>query len=184
MLTSQLEIIEQGKLYLKSISKEGYTAIISPNFMSSAGSHIRHIIDHYLAIISGTENTLIDYDVRERGSEIESSPTLAINKFNEIARWIKSLSESELNKIITLTTEVSVTNKNVQKVQTSVARELVFAGSHAVHHYAMIAQISFAQEADTQQKPMPQAFGLAPATATFMRQNIDKPHTIKQTVSQ
>jgi hypothetical protein len=59
-----------------------------------------------------------------------------------------------------------VTNQNVQSVQTSIARELVFAGSHAVHHYAVIAQISFAQT-----KALPQTFGLAPATATYMREN-------------
>lgn len=184
MLTSQLEIIEQGQLYLKSVSKKDYTAIISPNFMSSAGSHIRHIIDHYLSIISGIENTLIDYDVRERGSEIESSPKLAINKFNEIALWIRSLCTDELNKTITLTTEVSVMNKNVQTVQTSVARELIFAGSHAVHHYAIIAQISFAQKTATQQTVLPLTFGLAPATATFMRNNIEQYYEIKQTISQ
>ena len=72
--------------------------------------------------------------------------------------------------MVTLKTEVSVTSQNVQKVQTSVARELVFAGSHAVHHYAMIAQISFAQT-----KALPHTFGLAPATATYMRENSSLP---------
>ena len=178
MITSQLEIIEQGQLYLNTVSKKDYTEIMSPNFMSSAGSHMRHIIDHYLAIISGLNSEFIDYDTRVRGSQLESSPALAINKLNEIAVWIKSLGEDELNKMITLSTEVSVTNKNVQKVQTSVARELVFAGSHAVHHYAMIAQISFAQQSTLQTKALPQTFGLAPATATFLRQNGDLPTEI------
>ena len=165
MLASQLEIIEQGIDYLESVSNDDYIAIISPNFISSAGAHMRHIIDHYQAIISGFNYQLIDYDVRERGSKFESSPRLAIDKFNAIADWIKQLTEDKLNKQITLATEVSVSNKNIQHVQTTVARELVFAGSHAVHHYAMIAQISFAQK-----NLHPQSFGLAPATATFLRQ--------------
>ncbi|PKG86031.1 hypothetical protein CXF85_04470 [Colwellia sp. 75C3] len=166
MLKSQLEIIEQGQLYLNSVSKEDYSAIITPNFISSAGSHMRHIIDHYLALMSGLDNKLIDYDKRMRGSHVELSPTLAIDKLNEIADWIKNLNEAQLNKLVTLKTEVSVTSHNVQTVQTSIARELVFAGSHAVHHYAMIVQISFAQT-----KALPQTFGLAPATATYMREN-------------
>ncbi len=170
MITSQLEIIEQGQLYLNTVSKKDYTEIISPNFISSPGSHMRHIIDHYLAIISGLNSEIIDYDIRVRGSQLESSPLLAIDKLNEIAVWLKSLCEDELSKMIILSTEVSVTNKNVQKVQTSVARELVFAGSHAVHHYAMIAQISFAQQSTVQSKALPESFGLAPATATFLRQ--------------
>ena len=173
MIASQLKIIEQGISYLESVSKEDYTAIISPNFISSAGSHMRHIIDHYQAIISGLENDLIDYDVRERGSELELLPELAINKLNEITTWIKQLTKDKLNTLITLATEVSVSDQNIQYVETSVARELVFASSHAVHHYAMIAQISFAQ-----QNTSPQSFGLAPATATFLRQT-SKPTHIK-----
>lgn len=165
MITSQLAIIDQALSYLKSISKEEYTTVVSPNFISSAGSHMRHITDHYQAIISGFNGDEIDYNIRERGSQLELSPALAIEKLNQIATWIKSLTENKLNKLIVLSTEVSVTNKNIQKVQTSVARELVFAGSHAVHHYAMIAQISFAQK-----NAQPPSFGLAPATATFLRQ--------------
>ena len=174
MIASQLEIIEQGISYLESVSKKDYTAIISPNFISSAGSHIRHIIDHYQAIISDLNCKMIDYDVRERGCEFESSPRQAIDKLNEIVDWIKVLNEDKLNQLITLATEVSVSNKNIQQVQTSVARELVFAGSHAIHHYAMIAQISFAQK-----NSQPQSFGLAPATATFLRQT-NKQTNIKQ----
>ena len=165
MLRSHLEIIEQGVSYLTSVSEENYSAIVSPNFVSSAGSHIRHIIDHYDSIILGLENELIDYDKRERGSKVESSPALAIAKLNAIAEWIQSLSSEVLSRTITLATEVSVTHKDIQKVPTTVARELIFASSHAVHHYAMIAQISFAQE-----NVLSQTFGLAPATATFNRE--------------
>lgn len=178
MLSSQLEILSQGKLYLNTVSESDYTAIISPNFISSAGSHMRHIIDHYLAIISGSENGLIDYDVRLRGNKIELSPQLAIEKLNEIADKILNFSANELNKIIPLSSEVSVTNKNIQTVKTSIARELMFAGSHAVHHYAMIAQITFAQKAS-----LPECFGIAPATATFLReQNKIKKNIICQSL--
>tara|TARA_B110000467_G_C18058835_1_gene335102 strand:- start:35 stop:589 length:555 start_codon:yes stop_codon:yes gene_type:complete len=182
MLTSQLEIIKQGQLYLNTVSKKDYTSIISPNFISSAGSHMRHIIDHYLAITSSIERELIDYDIRGRGNELELSPKLAIDKLNEISLWIKSLTQERLNQLVTLTTEISLTNKNIQRVQTSIARELVFAGSHAVHHYAMIAQISFAQQSAFQMTTLPKAFGLAPATATFLRQKTNQPANVKQKV--
>jgi uncharacterized damage-inducible protein DinB len=172
MLTSQLEILEQGRLYLKSVTQEDYVEVISPNFISSAGSHIRHIVDHYLALISGLDDKLIDYDKRVRGSDIELSPTLAIDKLNEISDWINNLTEAQLNTLVTLKTEVSVISQNVQKVQTSIARELVFVGSHAVHHYAMIAQISYAQT-----KALPHTFGIAPATATYMREGTHLPET-------
>ncbi|XPF93266.1 hypothetical protein ACM9HF_14715 [Colwellia sp. RE-S-Sl-9] len=165
MLTSQLEILEQGRLYLNSVTQEDYVEIISPNFISSAGSHIRHIIDHYQSVITGMETDLIDYDLRLRGSKVEENPQLAINKLDEIAAWMQNLTNSDLNRMIPLSTEVSTSNKKVQVVQTTVARELIFAGSHAVHHYAMITQITFAQSTTANT-----AFGIAPATATYLRE--------------
>ncbi|MBA6262242.1 hypothetical protein [Colwellia sp. Bg11-12] len=175
MIMSQLGIIEQAQQYLNTVSKKNYAEIPSPNFMSSAGAHMRHIIDHYLAIISGVESKLINYDARVRGSKIESSPELAAGKLTEIAVWIKNLSQHDLSKIVTLSTEVSIANENVQKVQTTIVRELVFAGSHAVHHFAMIAQISLTQKNSLQTTELPHNFGLAPATATFLRENSERP---------
>lgn len=177
MLNSQLEIIKQGQQYLDSVSTNDYCAILSPNFISSSGSHIRHIIDHYSAIRNGIEGGIINYDDRERGSAVETSTKNAHIKFTEIENWLKGLTEPELNRVITLSTEVSISNQNIQKVQTTVARELVFAGSHAVHHYAMIAQISLAQKTLT-----PKSFGIAPATATFLRgSNHSKPNDMLAT---
>ena len=165
MIASQLEIINQGLYYLNIVSKKEYQAIAPPNFISSSGSHMRHIIDHYIAIMNGIENNNINYDVRNRQGELAHNPVVAIEKLNAIKAWLKQLSPNDFQQSITLSTEVSITSKNVQQVQSSIARELVFAGSHAVHHYAMIAQISFAQ-----QLKLPEGFGLAPATATFLRE--------------
>jgi len=165
MIASQLEILTQGRLYLESISESEYTAIVSPNFISSVGEHIRHIIDHYLALMSGLDTETVDYDVRRRGEKIESTPQVAIEAIDRISSWINNLSDTDLDKSITLSTEISITNKTVQTFRTSIARELVFAGSHAVHHYAMIAQIAFAQKT-----LVPEFFGIAPATATFIRE--------------
>jgi len=165
MRNSQLEILAQAQQYLQSVIKTDYTEIPVPNFMSSAGSHIRHIVDHYSAIMAGIESDIIDYDVRTRGSQIEECPEIAVKKVSDISNWINELSDEQLYKTVYLSTEVSIVSKSAQRLQTSIARELIFASSHAVHHFAMITQISIAQ-----QKPLPVAFGIAPATATFIRQ--------------
>jgi len=168
MLTSQLEIIQQGQDYLNTLSNNEntghYCEVISPVFISSAGAHMRHIIDHYLAIISGLSKGFIDYDVRHRGDKFELEPELALEKLMQISHWLQSLATTDLNQALVLSTEVSIYEKKVQSVPTSLARELVFAGSHAVHHYAMIAQIAQQQEID-----LPASFGIAPATATHLR---------------
>ena len=46
MLNSQLEILAQGHAYLEGVTKEDYSQVVTPNFISSAGAHMRHIIDH------------------------------------------------------------------------------------------------------------------------------------------
>jgi hypothetical protein len=170
MLTSQLEIIKQGQNYLNVLinknSNEDYGKVFSPLFISSAGAHMRHIIDHYLALIAGLQSGKVDYDVRHRNAKVEQDPTLALEKLTQISCWLKSLSGSDLTRVLTLSTEISVHEQKVQSVPTSLARELVFTGSHAVHHYAMIAQI-----AQQQKMVLPSSFGIAPATATYLRKS-------------
>ncbi|MDX2369305.1 MAG: hypothetical protein QNK36_13045 [Colwellia sp.] len=168
MLTSQLEIIKQGEDYLNTLINDNnnanYCKVFLPLFISSAGAHMRHIIDHYLALIAGLPLGEVDYDVRHRNSKVELEPKLALDKLAQISCWIKSLENNDLMRALTLSTEISVHEQKVQSVPTSLARELVFAGSHAVHHYAMIAQI-----AQQQDMVLPSGFGIAPATATYLR---------------
>jgi hypothetical protein len=166
MLNSQLEILAQGRAYLEGVSKSNYSQVITPNFISSAGAHMRHIIDHYQALMVGFYEQKIDYDFRLRGSDIESCPNAALDKISEIESWLTALTDDDFNQSLLLSSEVSIKSKNVQIVSTSLARELLFVSSHAVHHYAMISQISFAQKT-----ALDQNFGLAPSTATFLREN-------------
>lgn len=168
MLASQLEIIKQGEDYLNSLisdnSKSNYCKVLSPLFISSAGAHMRHIIDHYLALISGLSVGKVDYDIRHRNSKVEQEPKLALDKLVQISHWLKSLGEADLTQALILNTEISIQEHKVQSVPTSLARELIFVSSHAIHHYAMIAQIS-----QQQKMQLPSSFGIAPATATYLR---------------
>ncbi|MEJ6077478.1 hypothetical protein MT391_02870 [Vibrio sp. 1-Bac 57] len=164
MIESQLIILQQAKTYLTSVSEQQYTQIISPYFMSSAGAHMRHILDHYYAIINGLSEGLIDYDKRSRGGIIESSPKAALQSIQEISDFLNALTAQQLQQTIKLSTEISVTDKQVAIVDTSLAREIIFTGSHAVHHLATIKHIAQAQEIDVEG-----SLGIAPATATFLR---------------
>lgn len=164
MIESQLIILQQAKTYLTSVSEQQYTQIISPYFMSSAGAHMRHILDHYYAIINGLSEGLIDYDKRSRGGIIESCPKAALQSIQEISDFLNALTAQQLQQTIKLSTEISVTDKQVAIVDTSLAREIIFTGSHAVHHLATIKHIAQAQEIDVEG-----SLGIAPATATFLR---------------
>ncbi len=165
MINSQIEVLQQAQQYLKATTTEHYQQVISPQFMSSAGAHIRHVLDHYYAIQLGLEDRIINYDVRQRGGEIEFSPEQAYNSIEQLKVFLNSLTQQQLGTIMQLTTEVAINEKQVQTVTTTLARELIFVSSHAIHHFAMVEQIAKAQKAFT-----PEHFGIAPATATFLRE--------------
>tara|TARA_R110001583_G_scaffold18604_1_gene73841 strand:+ start:1739 stop:2239 length:501 start_codon:yes stop_codon:yes gene_type:complete len=164
MIESQLIILQQANTYLDFVSEQQYTQVISPYFMSSAGAHMRHILDHYQAIISGLSEGLIDYDKRSRGGVIESCPKAAQASIAEISAFLQALSPQQLQQSIKLSTEISVIDKQVAIVDTTLAREIIFTGSHAVHHLATIKYIAQAQEIEVEG-----SLGIAPATATFLR---------------
>jgi len=164
MINSQINILAQAKSYLSAVTPDQYREVIAPLFISSSGQHLRHVLDHYVAIINGIDIGLVDYDKRSRGGSIESDIVAASTLILEIEDFLLSLQESQLHQKIQLSTEICVVKKEVAVVDTTLARELVFAGSHAIHHFAMIQQISKAQKL-----VMPEQFGIAPATATYMR---------------
>jgi hypothetical protein len=164
MIGSQINILTLAKNYLTTASSSQYKEVVAPLFVSSAGAHMRHILDHYVAIMIGLDVGIVDYDKRHRGGLIESDVNTALKLISKIESFLLSLTDSQLTQSIMLSTEISVEKKLVEIVNTTVARELIFAGSHAIHHFAMIDQISKAQNLAT-----PKQFGIAPATATFLR---------------
>ena len=60
--------------------------------------------------------------------------------------------------------EASQSSKVVVDVGSTVSRELLFAGSHAIHHFAIIAVLMRAQG-----RTVSYDFGKAPSTLTYMR---------------
>lgn len=164
MIESQLIILQQVQTYLASVTEAQYTEIVSPLFMSSAGSHMRHILDHYKSIINGYPDGVIDYDKRSRGGIIESSPSAANVLVAEICLFLKTLSANQLAQAIKLSTEISVADKQVAIVDTTIGREIIFVGSHTVHHLATIKHIAQIQGVEVANN-----LGIAPATATFLR---------------
>jgi len=56
----------------------------NPNFIGSAGAHMRHIIDHYQSIMVGITQHFIDYNHRSTGANIEHAPFLADPKIADV----------------------------------------------------------------------------------------------------
>lgn len=164
MLSSQLEIVQQAKDFLQQISKDDYCAVMGPHLTGSVGAHLRHVIDHYQALYTGYVCGLVDYNQRNRSSEVEHCPQKALQALTQIELWLTELCAEDTKLPVDVISEASIsTTINVTSAST-LARELLFVSSHAIHHFSLMAVIR-----SLQQKTVDPAFGVAPATASFRR---------------
>lgn len=181
VIRGNIEAIHQGIDLISALSDEQYVHIASPYVSSSIGMHFRHVVDMYSALMTSDscqqETDIVDYDVRRRGALIEDRRDIAIKELRSLERWIMNLSDSEIascdsdaivkqkQQSISLKSEVTLSDSCSVIVESSLIRELIFVGSHAVHHYALISVI-----AKLQGVALNDSLGIAPATATFLRE--------------
>jgi hypothetical protein len=165
-LLSQFEIIQQARQFLTAITESDYQAVVDPHFSGSAGAHMRHIIDHYLALRLGSNAGVINYNLRHRHSVIEHSPQAALQQWHDIETWLHNITTEQLYQTVTVVCEVSAKMTEHAKTQSTLGRELVFVSSHAIHHFSLLAVISSLQGREPQLN-----FGVAPSTASFLRQS-------------
>lgn len=163
MSNSYTAIVRQAIDLLDDITLVEYQQKLPPHFPSSIGSHMRHIIDHFSALINGYTSAHIDYNVRHRHNDVEQFPKVAVEKFKEITLWLDNLPEESLDKVLKVSAEIDVSRTYSTTCLSTLERELVFASSHAIHHYALVRIIC-----SMQNKVVPEFFGFAPATITHI----------------
>ena len=73
LVYSNLHTLDSAIGLLDELSTEQYTKLHTPLFESSIGKHLRHIIDHYLCFQRDFTSGLIDYNCRERDSQLETN---------------------------------------------------------------------------------------------------------------
>lgn len=164
-LEGQLETVQQAKAFLQDLTAENYQLVLSPHFVSSAGTHMRHILDHYLALKDGLSTGLVNYNKRNRFATIESCPQTALQEWQKVEQWLKEVNQLDADLPLTVACETSISKSQNTQTQSTLARELVFVASHAIHHFSLLAVMNSLlgnkDEVD---------FGIAPTTATFIRQ--------------
>lgn len=170
VIQGNLDVISQCRQFLRQLDDDQYRYAQPPLVASSVGGHVRHVVDIYRAVAcveigDGSAAACIDYDVRRRGCACETSRATAEEELAAILGWLKSLDEDALEHIVAVKTEVALAAVETATVPSTLARELVFASSHAVHHLAIMSMIGRIQGVD-----VPTSVGVAPATASFLRQ--------------
>jgi uncharacterized damage-inducible protein DinB len=131
----------------------------------AVGGHVRHCLDHIDALLSAVERGVIDYDLRKRGTDVETSRSSALAAIRKQERRLLCLRPGCEDKPLRLSAIVHPGLPPVEAT-TSVGRELAFVLSHTIHHNALVAVL-----AKTLGVPVPDRFGYAPSTLAHLEKS-------------
>ena len=131
----------------------------APPFAGSVGAHLRHVIEHYEALVNGLTLGVVDYDGRPRDRQLEASPTLARDRLLSLRQVLGQCTPDMLNRPVQVLSQGGITGDFDFCVTSSVGRELAFQASHAVHHFALLVE-----HLQRHGVPVPAHFGKAPGT--------------------
>lgn len=140
-----------------------------PRLAGTVGAHLRHVIEHYDALVFPAQPGVVDYDGRARERSLETQPAVATRRLmalrSELSRWPASTLDAAV-KVLGI---AGTAGEFGFAAPSSLARELAFVASHAVHHFALLS--THCQHNGT---PLPAHFGKAPATVAHERSLITK----------
>lgn len=142
------------------LSDEEYARPLPLYNGSSLGGHVRHIVEFYQCLIEQYPHGTVNYALRKRDHQIETSIDAALNAMRNIPH---SLRAANGQQHLWLETEYG---ELPARVHTTFERELVNNIEHTIHHMALIT-IGF--RAYFPQVVIPDTFGMAPSTLAHLK---------------
>jgi hypothetical protein len=156
-------VLRQTAALLGCLTDEQYALKPVGVVPSSVGGHVRHCLDHIDALLRGAGDGLLDYDRRERGTNVERSRAAALETIRRQERQLLGYPWPDGHRPLSLSVLVSP-DAPPAVVVSSLDRELAFALSHTIHHGALIAVM-----AKLLGVAVPPDFGYAPSTLAHGR---------------
>jgi hypothetical protein len=117
------------------------------------------VVEHYEALVNGMTHGVVDYDGRPRDRQLETCPTLARDRLLGLRQVLGLWTPDMLDQSVQVLGQGGITGDFDFCVASSVGRELAFLASHAVHHFALLAE-----HLQRHGVPVPAHFGKAPGT--------------------
>ncbi|HUO01582.1 MAG TPA: hypothetical protein VMU31_02305 [Rhizomicrobium sp.] len=165
LLASLDEVLAQGERLLQTLSDSQYAGKV-PEADASIGAHYRHSLEHFQLMFEALQQPAINYDNRARDGALENERLLALSLTRDFRHAARFLSPAQLERAIEARCQTSYSDAAPASAASTFGRELMYAVSHAIHHYALIALICRLRKI-----PLPQNFGLAPSTLEYLRQS-------------
>lgn len=163
LLEANQRLCDECIAFINSFDAEIYRAKQpAKNSNSSIGAHIRHTIEFFQCLLNGlaSNDKHIDYDKRARDTRLEIDRSYAIKQIQDIKHALLKL--QDLQTTVTVNETLSSANKDNYRLPSTIARELMFAHSHMVHHFSMIKLI-----AESHGITVSDDFGKAPSTVIY-----------------
>jgi uncharacterized damage-inducible protein DinB len=159
LIEAAIATLEQGERLLLDLDQEAYVRTVPVAFNASIGGHYRHCLDHFRSVLEAAGAEELNYDLRERGTPIETDRAAALEATRSLRAGYERLEVGLLPRPLAVTCKTSYTAADSQTTGSTVGREIMYAVAHAVHHYALIGVMAalFGLR-------LPAGFGVAPST--------------------
>lgn len=156
LIEENLLTLAQLRGMVDGLAPEAYRQAFGEYGRHTLGKHVRHIIDHYDALLDGIEKgeEVIDYEQRRRDESLERLPQEAADHLAGIEERLSLLASEPSSDTLTLGYPM---DDEVLSLASSLDRELAFLTSHTIHHMAIIALL--AQQSGIS---LPESFGVHP----------------------
>jgi hypothetical protein len=166
LFSSLDEVLAEGERLLQGLSDSQYAVKLTEAGGTSIGAHYRHSLEHFQLIFEAVHQAEIDYDSRARDSGLEKERLLALSLTRDLRHAARFLQAGQLSRAMEAKCQTSYHNAGTQSAASSFGREVMYAISHAMHHYALIAMICALRKIS-----VPPNFGMAPSTLRYQRQS-------------
>lgn len=155
---SLVDVLGQLAAVIERLSDEQYTARPVAVIDSSVGGHVRHCLDHVVALLTSLAGGAVNYDVRERGTRVECCRREALKRIRQLQDDL--LRTGPISADQPLVVEALLTADGpAWELESTAGRELSFVLSHTIHHNALVGVIVRALGGEP-----PEDFGCAPST--------------------
>lgn len=134
LIQTSESILQQLKELLQNLSDEQYSSTLDVFSGASIGQHTRHILEFYETLcLSASE---VCYDNRKRDHRLEQDVAFTCAFIDQLRIMLPELDENRLVKHKAAFGKGKQVQLNT--VESSMGRELIYAVEHAVHHMAII----------------------------------------------
>ena len=141
-LDQNLELLRQGIDLLERIDDElyGHNGSSAQRASYSVGPHLRHCVDAYSCLLAGLAERRIDYDARQRQSDIETARSAGHLALAKVFRALEEIRSQDPHLELRIKVDTPFETPGAWS-RSTLRRELQFLVGHTIHHFALIALI-------------------------------------------